>query len=179
MPNPLSRRARLAGLLMVLPLGLFACGGKGGGAADYPAGPEGGKQLVTDLMTTSDKAGLIKKLEPTKADLEALFDGASVAAVEAHVAKMYAGIGEVGPKEGQTEVVFHAATTEDFAKATDAAQKFPGGYGRVAAKLKPGITWYAWKYVKPGETLGMAFDGLTHVNGRWVWVPKPFRALMD
>jgi len=144
-----------------------------------PPGPEGGKLLVTEIMTTSDRAGLLKKLEPTKADLEALFEPGSVASVEAHVAKMFAGIGEVGPQAGQTEVLFSSATTEDFVGATDAAKKFPGGHGRVAAKLEPGVTWYAWKYVKPGETTGMAFDGLTHVNGRWVWVPKPFRALMD
>jgi hypothetical protein len=25
--------------------------------------------------------------------------------------------------------------------------------------------------------LGMAFDGLVHVNGRWVLMPKPWRAL--
>lgn len=172
-------RTRTLGLLALSITWLVACGGGGGGAVDYPAGPEGGKKLVTDLLTVSDKEGLIKKLRPTKADLEALFDAGSVAALEGHVDKMYAGIGEVGPKEGQTEVIFHAATTEDFVGATDAAKKFPGGYGRVAAKLKPAVTWYAWKYVKPGETQGMAFDGLAHVNGHWVWVPKPFRALMD
>ena len=30
--------------------------------------------------------------------------------------------------------------------------------------------------VKPGETLGMAFDGLAFVNGHWRIFPKPWRA---
>ena len=33
--------------------------------------------------------------------------------------------------------------------------------------------------VLPGESLGMAFDGLVHVNGHWAWFPKPWRALGD
>jgi hypothetical protein len=34
---------------------------------------------------------------------------------------------------------------------------------------------YRWKFTKPGETLGMAFDGLYQINGRWVLMPKPWR----
>ena len=44
---------------------------------------------------------------------------------------------------------------------------FPGGYKRVADKFKPGLTVYRWKYVKPGEKLGMSFDGLVYVNNHW------------
>jgi len=31
--------------------------------------------------------------------------------------------------------------------------------------------------VKQGETIGLAFDGLVYVNGHWVIMPKPWRAL--
>lgn len=165
------------GVVFVGIAALVACGG--GGSVSAPAGPEGGKAIVEELRTSSDKGGLIAKLKPSKADLEALFDASAVEAVSKYVEEMYAKIGDVGMKPEQTETLFFSATTEDFVGETEAARKFPGGYGRIAKKLKPGVTWYAWKYVKPGETLGMAFDGLAHVNGRWVWVPKPFRPIND
>jgi hypothetical protein len=47
---------------------------------------------------------------------------------------------------------------------------------RVAEHLKPGLTLYRFKFVKPGETVGMAYDGLVHVNGHWVMLPKPWAA---
>lgn len=31
--------------------------------------------------------------------------------------------------------------------------------------------------LEPGQTLGMAFDGLVHVNGHWRLFPKPWKAL--
>ena len=171
-------KRRGLGLVVLGMWALVACGGAGGGL-DFAAGPEGGKKLVEELMKTSDRGAMVAKMKPTKADLEALFDTSAIETMTAYVDKIYGGIGELGMKPEQTEVLFNVATTEDFANATDAAKKFPGGYARLAPKLKPGVTWYAWKYVKPGETLGMAFDGLAHINGRWVWIPKPFRAISE
>jgi len=47
----------------------------------------------------------------------------------------------------------------------------------VAAHLKPGLRIYAFKFVEPGQSLGMAYDGLVRVNGQWRIMPKPWRAL--
>jgi hypothetical protein len=55
--------------------------------------------------------------------------------------------------------------------------EFPGGYKDVLAHMKPGIPIVRFKFVEPGKRLGMAFDGLVHVNGRWVLMPRPWRAL--
>jgi hypothetical protein len=156
---------------------LAACGGAG--SLDYPAGPDGGKKLVEDILKSGDRGAMVAKLKPSKADVEALFDASIVDAILGQVDMVYGQVGDLGVKPDQTEVLFNAATTEDFVGATDAAKKFPGGYARVAPKLKTGVTWYAWKFVKPGETLGMAYDGLAHVNGRWVWIPKPYRAVKE
>ncbi len=74
------------------------------------------------------------------------------------------------------ELLLSKVTTDDLQNWTAAAEAdFPGGYKRVADKFKPGLTVYRWKYAKPGEKLGMAFDGLVHVNDHWVWFPKPWR----
>lgn len=169
------RLARMS--LLALVATTIACGG--GGGVDFPAGPEGGKKLIEVILKSGDRGAIVAKLKPTRADLEALFDASVIEDVTANVEKAFSQVGDLGIKPEQTEILFNAATTEDFVSESDAAKKFPGGYKRLAPKLKPGITWYAWKFVKPGESLGMAYDGLTHVNGRWVWIPKPFRAVKE
>ena len=55
----------------------------------------------------------------------------------------------------------------------------PGGYAKVAPHMKAGHTWYRFKFVKSGERVGMAYDGLTFVNHHWVIVPKPWRVLKE
>ncbi|MFO0749536.1 MAG: hypothetical protein U1F43_28275 [Myxococcota bacterium] len=169
----------LSVLVLALPFALAAaCGGKSsGGGGDYPGTADGAKAMVTDMLK-GDMAAIAAKLKPSKEDIAAIYDASVVDAVNEHVEKMFAELGGVGAKEGQSEVVFMAATSEDFKAGNDAAKKFPGGYARIADKLKPGVTFYAWKYVKPGESSGMAFDGLVFVNGHWVWIPKSFRAIM-
>lgn len=52
----------------------------------------------------------------------------------------------------------------------------PGGYAKHAARFRPGIAIHAFKFVAPGETSGMAFDGLVKVDGAWVVIPKMWRA---
>lgn len=83
----------------------------------------------------------------------------------------------VAPKPGQTQLLLWGATSEELKAGGGNASKFPGGYARVKDALKAGVRVYRFKFVKPGETIGMAFDGLAHVNGRWVLIPKPWRAL--
>ena len=66
---------------------------------------------------------------------------------------------------------------EELQTRAGASHYFPGGYRRAAKILRRGHTVYRWKFVKPGEKLGMAFDGLVYLNGRWLFFPKPWRIL--
>lgn len=52
----------------------------------------------------------------------------------------------------------------------------PGGYTQQAAHLKPGLKVYGFEYVVPGEQHGMSYDGLVKLNGKWVMIPKMWRA---
>jgi hypothetical protein len=81
------------------------------------------------------------------------------------------------PKAGQTEIRLWGATSEDLKLWNANARQFPGGYEGIAAMLKPGRIWLRWKFVEPGETLGMAFDGLVWMDDHWAWFPKPWRAI--
>jgi hypothetical protein len=168
-------------VLVVLAFVAVACKKEGGGGeavAKYPGTEEGAKQLLTDIRT-GDAAAMTKALKPTSADYKAVFEGDAAAKAEAAYEKLWSDPKAViGAKPENTELLLSKATTDDLKKWTaEAEASFPGGYKRVAEKLKPGLTVYRWKYTKPGEKLGMSFDGLIHVNGRWAWFPKPWRAV--
>ncbi|MEO6789268.1 MAG: hypothetical protein ABI318_24350 [Chthoniobacteraceae bacterium] len=128
------------------------------------------------LAASADRAALTKELRPTSEDYAKIFTADFAKKLEAAQKPMWESAPAIGPKEGQTEVTVAKATTEDFQKGTAAAKEFPGGYAKLGDKLQPGVTLFRFKFVKPGETLGMAFDGLAFVNGHWRIFPKPWRA---
>jgi hypothetical protein len=77
----------------------------------------------------------------------------------------------------RTHIAVVRATTEDLAEGTGRAVDFPGGWRRIATSLRPGLTWVAWRYHRPDESLGTSFDGLVRLDDRWAWFPKPWRVL--
>ncbi|MEQ1829022.1 MAG: hypothetical protein ABL921_23870 [Pirellula sp.] len=52
----------------------------------------------------------------------------------------------------------------------------PGGYKSVRDHFKADVKFYGFKYVVPGETSGMSFDGAFEVGGKWYFLPKAHRA---
>ena len=161
-------------------LAAAACNKSGQDAAKYPGTEEGARQLLTAIRTSSDARGMTLALKPTPGDYKAVFvDDATAAKAEAAYEKTLTDPKAVitAPAD-RTELKLSKATTDDLQKWTAEAQAdFPGGYKGVAAKFKPGLTLYRWKYVKPGEKLGTSYDGLVFVNGHWTWFPKPWRVL--
>ncbi|MBS0661167.1 MAG: hypothetical protein JSR82_23350 [Verrucomicrobia bacterium] len=148
-------------LTLVLLLGLVAPV-----AAQAPFTPEIKKE-VTDIATKLRGGGkdALMKYKPTAAQIEKIAATPDDAkALTAYVESMFASIPANGlaAKDGQTEIIV--------------SNELPGGYARTTSKFKPGVAIYAFKFVKPGETLGMAFDGLMKVDGAWVMIPKAWRA---
>jgi len=141
---------------------------------------EGARAVLGEFLKANvDHAALSKRLRPTKDDYLAVFEPEFAKKLEAFHAPAWDG-GQVviAPKAGQTQLLVNRATTEELKKwAPTAAQNFPGGYQKVAAKFKDGLTIYSFKFVQPGKTSGTAFDGLVHVNGNWRIFPKPWRAV--
>jgi hypothetical protein len=58
-----------------------------------------------------------------------------------------------------------------------AARAFPRGWKRMRPHVQPGVTWVRFKCVEPGESLGMAYDGLVLLDGRWRLFPEPWLVL--
>jgi hypothetical protein len=76
-------------------------------------------------------------------------------------------------RPGQSVVRIQAAWSQAVADSAD----FPGGYSQVVQHLRPDVPWVCFTFTEPGEVIGMAYDGLVYLDGRWVWFPKPWRAL--
>lgn len=121
------------------------------------------------LAPGADYAALTQNLKPTSADYNAVFGPDAVKAI-VYYAKMWRDpTAQIKPNAGQTQLLLFASTTDIVSKDKD----FPGGYARV--HLQKGFPIYRWKFVAPGKTLGMAFDGLVFVNGHFAFFPKPWR----
>lgn len=191
---------RLPVVAAVAALSLFACKGKEseGGAKgkaapasqaasaapkakslDFPGTKAGAEDLLKSFMKEgADHIALSKALRPQPGDYAKVFKGPAAEQAKAgYTAPWDAGAIVVKPKPGQTELKLWAATSEQLAAGEGDASQFPGGYGKVKAHLQPGLTFYRFKFVKPGEPFGMAFDGLVHVDGHWALFPKPWRVL--
>lgn len=143
------------------------------------AGTEAGARelLSAFLKPDADRKALSAALRPANADYEAVFTADLAAKLRAAHAPMWDAGQGIGPNEGQTEILLHGVPSAEIKAWTqNASNILPGGYERVKDQINDGLTIYRFKFVKPGESLGMAFDGLVHVNGNWRLFPKPWRA---
>lgn len=155
----------------------FGTACKGSSSSKYPGTAEGAKAMLTDVRTSPDARAMTMSLRPTTKDYQAVFAPELADKAEKTNDKLWADPKAViSADPANTELVIFSATSEELKSGAGAASDFPGGYRKVAEKLQPGLTWYRWKYTKPGSTLGMAYDGLVFVNGHWAWFPKPWRA---
>ena len=184
------RTITITGMVCIF-LTLTACGGEktGSNAAATNNSPNGSSQssgvdaaktlLGKFLVSGADHAALSKKLRPTKADYESVFTTEVAAKVQASYDPAWdEGKMVIKPNAGQTELLIWSATSAQLKTWTGpASEQFPGGYKDAAKHLKDKLTVYRFKFVKSGGTLGMAYDGLIHVNGQWRIFPKPYRAL--
>ncbi|MCA9544096.1 MAG: hypothetical protein KC613_06880 [Myxococcales bacterium] len=146
---------------------------------DFPGTAEGAKALLESLLAPgADHIALSKALQPRPEDYAKVFKGAAAEQAKAgYSAPWAAGAIVVKPKPGQTALKLAQATSEQLAAGAPEAGEFPGGYGKIKDHFQPGFTWYRFKFVEPGQDLGMAFDGLVYVGDHWALFPKPWRVI--
>jgi hypothetical protein len=129
------------------------------------AGPADEVKRIADSLRGNKEA--LMKLKPTAAQIaEIAANEEDAKALAAYTEQLFASIPAKGidGKPGQTETL---VTSGD---------SLPGGYAQQAAHFKKGVAIYGFKYVMPGETSGMAFDGLVKLGETWVMIPKAWRA---
>lgn len=167
-------------LTVLITICLTGCGSEQKISEKFPGTKDGSKALLQEFMKSgADNKKLTMELRPTKEDYRAFYiDERTASRAETHFDKLWSGGNAVvAPKEGQTELKLFSATTEELRDSKGESAEFPGGLKTLAStdNLKPNLTIYAFKFVKPGESTGMAFEGLAHVNGHWRLFPKPWQ----
>lgn len=149
----------------------------------YPGTQDGARALLMGFLGEDGKADVDRvamtgALRPDGEDYTAVFtvDG-QVEVKDKYERNWDSGYYLIDPKPKQTELLLWSATTQDFREDRGDARKFPQGYRKIAGKLQPGLTFYRFVYVIPGETYGSAYDGLVFVRGHWIWMSKPYRQM--
>lgn len=152
---------------------------KNSGAINFSGTDEGARQLLSQFLPSGiDKEALTKQLRPTSKDFKAVF----ISDVAAKVEEGYRQPWEEGRivihgQPGETELLIGSATTEELQKQSGDAGYFPIGYTKAAPYFNAGLRIYRFKFVRPGDNLGFAWDGLMYVNGHWAFFPQPWRVI--
>ena len=73
-----------------------------------------------------------------------------------------------------TGVLVDATTTDGIIGGN---HFFAGGWDKVAKHLRPGIRMFQVRFVEPGQTNGMRFEGFVKFKDRWYLLPKPWRVI--
>jgi len=148
------------------------------GGADAPGSKANAQQFLGQFLDpTADLAALTAAMAPTPADIAAVYGAPLSGRLGEMYAKMFTPGVRIGPKPDQNAVIVVRATTGSLKQGDAVLREFPGGYKKVLPYIIGDYPIVRFKFVVQGETLGLAFDGLIHVNGRWVLMPKPWRAL--
>lgn len=109
------------------------------------------------------------RFRPTPSQIDAIAATLQDAeALRTYVDQVYSQIASLGPgaEPGQTEIVVIGPSLSDL----------PGGYARHQTHFRDGIEIFGFRYVEPGQTRGMAYDGLVRVQDQWIFIPKAWRA---
>ena len=132
-----------------------------------------------DPAQAAQRAPTIAALRPHRDDFGKVFLGdAAQRAAEAYDRVWQSSLPNITPKADQTNLLVFLAIGRDFSEENVRAKRFPGGYAKVASLLQPDQIWVAWKFVAPGHSMGMAYDGLVALGDRWAWFPKPWRFVL-
>ncbi len=126
-----------------------------------------------------DRRLLMGTLRPTAADYRLVWREPFATRLDAAHAPLWARGETFEPKPDQTELDVVLVLSDELIDRQPVLAQFPGGYARIVEHLARGIPIARFRFHRPGATAGLAGDGLVHVGGRWVLMPKPWRALDD
>lgn len=127
----------------------------------------------------ADRAGdVLRTVRPRPDDYAKAFRAPLAAAAAQEFAKLWAEpLSLRHPRPEQSQLLLDLAPAGMLASDNELSNRFPGGYQTLAPHLVPHRVWARWKLVRPGETVGMAYDGLVWLDDHWAWFPKPYRVL--
>jgi hypothetical protein len=138
---------------------------------------DGRKLLRQFFAVDADFAALTAALRPTPQDVQAVYGEPLASRLIASYAKLFRPGVEIKPKPEHDDMITLFTTTGKLKSGAPVLDEFPGGYKKVLPYIISDVPIGRFKFVRSGESLGLAFDGLIFVNDRWVLMPKPWRSL--
>ncbi len=146
--------------------------------ADTPGSLAHAKVLLDKFVTPgADLATLTWSLRPSEAEIRAVYAEPLGSRLVAMYGQMFQPGVKLEPKAHQTDLWVSRATVLQLKRGDAVLRDFPGGYKDVLPYMQGDYPIVQFKFVRPGETTGFAFDGLIFINGHWVLMPKPWRGL--
>lgn len=145
----------------------------------FPGTEAGARALLSQFLpgSSANTSAAMKRLRPTAADYRAVYQEPLAARLEEAHKPLWESGEVIRGKSDQTELTLVFAKTDDLMDGQPVLREFPGGYSKVVDKMRRGVPIVRFKFTRPGNTQGMAFEGLVYVNGRWLFMPRPWRAL--
>lgn len=137
-----------------------------------------GRDLLKKFFAAdADHAALTAALKPRPEDVRAVYAEPLATRLVAMYDALFQPGAVIRPKPEHEDLITIFTTTGKLRSGASVLDDFPGGYKKVAAYFVSDVPIGRFKFVKSGESLGLAFDGLIFVNNRWVLMPKPWRGL--
>jgi hypothetical protein len=139
------------------------------------------RSQVTPMLQqlAQDRSGQItRSLRPRATDYEKTFLGPALAAARQVYEPVWeAPVDIILPTAAQTQLLCYITPASMLSTENELSCHFPAGYRALAPWLEPQRLWLAWRYVRPGESKGLFYDGLVWCDDHWVWFPKPHQML--
>jgi hypothetical protein len=138
------------------------------------------KATVEPILASlaKDETGeVLESLRPLDEDYAKVFLPQAVETARAGFGRVWRERPDLDLPGAGFEVLVFVAPAGMLQDDNELSRHFPGGYRSIAGLLNSSRIWVAWKYVRPGESSGVAYDGLVWCDERWIWLPKPHRVL--
>lgn len=125
------------------------------------------RPVVNDSPTAAMQ--LVEELRPRSEDYARVFIGEYAERAQQIYAGLYLSPRPIERDPQQSMLRLFLATAAELRDKGPHALGFPGGYKDILEFLRPDSLWVHWKYTAPHSPSGMAYDGLTRIDDRWVW----------
>jgi hypothetical protein len=133
---------------------------------------------VLAALVGPDGPARVAALRPQPADYARVFTQEVAARAQVAYEALWVRPPEIDRLDvGQLKLQVDAAPAGMLREENELSRHFPGGYRALAPYLQPQRIWFVWRYLRTDAASGMRYDGLVHLEGRWVWFPKPYRVV--
>jgi hypothetical protein len=124
----------------------------------------------------------VSSLKPTAEDYPLLFapqlfDGRLSPDLASCYEQLWQRPPSIRPGADYSELDVVAAPAGMLRSHNPLSERFPGGYRSIAGWMQPERVWVCWSYRRPQQHSGVSYDGLVWLGNRWLWCPKPYRAI--